>query len=67
MTHLLAKLHFADATVELNSRCLRRFENAKRSNELSSVMDMSLPGKRGLGRLLKTFKAYVKDDIISVI
>ena len=60
---LLAKLHLVDATVELRTRRLRWFGHVKRSNELSSVMDMALLGKRGPGRPLKTFEACVKDDI----
>ena len=60
---LLAKLHLVDATVELRTRRLRWFGHVKRSNELSSVMDMALPGKRGRGRPLKTFEACVRDDI----
>ena len=60
---LLAKLHLVDATVELRTCRLRWFGHVKRSNELSSVMDMALPGKRGRGRPLKTFEACVKDDI----
>ena len=44
---LLAKLHLVDAMVELRTRLLRGFGHVKRSNELSSVMDMALPGKRG--------------------
>ena len=61
---LLAKLHLVNATVELRTRRLRWFGHVKRSNEMSSVMDMKLPGKRGWGRPLKTFEAFVKDDII---
>ena len=42
---------------------LKWFGHVKRSNELSSVRDMALPGKRGQGRPLKNFEACVKYDI----
>ena len=54
---LLAKLLLVDATVELGTQRLRWFGHIKRSNELSSVMHMALPGMRGRGRPLKTFEA----------
>ena len=60
---LLTKLHLVDAIVELRTRRLRWFGHVKRSNELSSVMDMALPGKRSRRRPLKTFQACVEDDI----
>ena len=60
---LLAKFHLVDAMVELHTHLLRGFGHVKRSNELSSVMEMALPGKRGRGRPLKTFEACVRDDI----
>ena len=43
--------------------CAHAISDVKRSNELSSVMNRALPGKRGPGMPLKTFEACVKDDI----
>ena len=59
----LVKLHFFDVTAELRTRCLSWFGYVKHSDDLSSVMNLTLLGKRGRGRLLKTFEACVKDDI----
>ena len=50
-----------NATVELRTWCL--WWHIKRSDYLSSVMDMALLGERGWRRLLKTFEIYVKNDI----
>ena len=56
-------MHLSETTVELGTRRLRWVGHVKRSDDLSSVMDMALPGKRGRGRPLKTFEVYMKVDI----
>ena len=60
---LLTKLGLVDTTIEVRTRRLRWFGHVRRSDDLSSVMDKALPGKRGQGRPPKTFEACVRDDI----
>ena len=42
---------------------IRWFGHVRCSDDLSSVMDKALPGKRGRGRPCKTFEECVRDDI----
>ena len=61
---LLARLGLVDVAVELRARRLRWYGHVKRSEDLCSITDMELPGRRGRGTPLMTWLERVRRDII---
>ena len=61
---LLARLGLVDVAVELRARRLRWYGHVKRSEDLCSITDMELPGRRGRGTPLMTWFERVRRDII---
>ena len=62
-SELLGRLGLVEVTVELRARRLRWYGHVKRSEDLSSTMDMKLPGKRGRGSPAMTWYVRVMQDI----
>ena len=62
-SELLSKLGLVDVAVNLLAKRLRWYGHVKRSADLSSSMDMELPGRRGRGTPLMTWMERVRRDI----
>ena len=60
---LLTRLGLVDVAVELRAQRLRWYGHVKRSDDLCSIMDMELPGRRGRGTPLMTWLERVRRDI----